>query len=61
MKIFRWPIAFVLVTCLWLVAYKQGMQSGQRSLGYWEGWNDAVTYWQKNGHTNDLPFTAKKL
>jgi len=39
----KWLVAFVVVISMWKIAYDSGVQDGEHSLGYWQGWQDAMT------------------
>lgn len=41
--ILKWLAALAAVVGMWHVAYHEGERDGSRGLGYWSGWQDAMT------------------
>lgn len=42
----QWFISVLAVVVMLKISYSSGLKDGQRGLGYWEGWHDAMTQTQ---------------
>ena len=42
-RIIKWFVAFMLVVIMWKLAYRSGELTGSMGVGYWQGWQDAMT------------------
>lgn len=38
----KFSLALIAIVAMWKVAYRNGYEDSGRSIGYWDGWNDAM-------------------